>query len=58
MVLGQKKNGREVVISYAGRKLNPVERNYSVTEREAPAVVDGVRHFQNLSLWPPIHGTY
>ena len=46
MVLGQKQNGREVVISYAGRKLNPAERNYSVTEREALAVVDGVRHFQ------------
>ena len=57
MVLGQKQNGREVVISYAGRKLNPAERNYSVTEREALAVVDGVRHFQTPS-WPPIHGSY
>ena len=46
MVLGQKRNGKEVVIAYAGRKLNPAERNYSVTEREALAVVDGVRHFQ------------
>ena len=46
MVLGQKQNGREVVISYAGQKLNPAERNYSVTEREALAVVDGVQHFQ------------
>lgn len=46
MVLGQKQNGGEVVISYAGQKLNPAERNYSVTEREALAVVDGVRHFQ------------
>ena len=34
MVLGQKQNGREVVIAYGGRKLNPAERNYSVTERE------------------------
>ena len=46
MVLGQKQNGHEVVISYAGRKLNPAERNYSMTERESLAVVDGVRHFQ------------
>ena len=46
MVLGQKRNGKEVVIAYAGRKLNPAERNYSVSEREALAVVDGVRHFQ------------
>ena len=48
MVLGQKQNGHEVVISYAGRKLNAAERNYSVTEREALAVVDGVQHFQTV----------
>ena len=47
MVLGQKQNGREVVIAYGGRKLNPAERNYSVTEREALAVVAGIRHFQH-----------
>ena len=47
MVLGQKQNGREVVIAYAGRKLNPAERNYSVTEREALAVVEGVKQFQH-----------
>ena len=41
-----KRNGKEVVIAYAGRKLNPAERNYTVTEREALAVVDGVSHFQ------------
>ena len=46
MVLGQKHNGKEVVIAYAGRKLSPAERNYSTTEREALSVVDGVRHFQ------------
>ena len=47
MVLGQKQNGREVVIAYAGRNLNPAERNYSVTEREALAVVEGVKQFQH-----------
>ena len=47
MVLGQKQNGREVVIAYAGRKLNPAERNYSVTEREALAVIEGVKQFQH-----------
>ena len=47
MVLGQKQNGREVVIAYGGRKLNPAERNYSVTEREALAVVAGIKHFQH-----------
>ena len=46
MVLGQKQNGKEVVIAYAGRKLSPAERNYSTTEREALSVLDRVRHFQ------------
>ena len=47
MVLGQIQNDREVVIAYGGRKLNPAEKNYSVTEREALAVVDGIKHFQH-----------
>ena len=47
MVLGQKQNGREVVVAYGGRKLNPAARNYSVTEREALAVVAGIKHFQH-----------
>ena len=46
MVLGQVQNGREVVISYSGRKLVPAEKNYSVTEREALAVVPGIKYFQ------------
>lgn len=47
MVLGQKRNGKEVVIAYAGRKLNPAERNiHCYREREALDVVDGVLHFQ------------
>ena len=46
MVLGQIQNGKEVAISYAGRKLLAAERNYSVTEREALAVVAGVKYFQ------------
>ena len=46
MVLGQIQNGREVVVSYSGRKLLPAEKNYSVTEREALAAVVGVKYFQ------------
>ena len=46
MVLGQIQNGKEVVIAYAGRKLLAAEKNYSVTEREALAVVAGIKHFQ------------
>ena len=47
MVLGQIQNGREVVICYAGRGLNQAERNYSVTEREALSVVEGIKYFQS-----------
>ena len=46
-VLGQVHNGREVVIAYGGRKLLPAEKNYSVTEREALAVVAGIKHYQH-----------
>ena len=36
----------EHVIAYAGRDLNAAERNYSATEREALAVIDGIKRFQ------------
>ena len=35
------------MIAYAGRSLNPAERNYSVTEREGFSVVEGIKHFQS-----------
>ena len=47
MVLAQKQNNREIVIVYASRTLNRSECNYSATEREALAVVEGVRYFQH-----------
>ncbi len=47
MVLGQIQNGKEVVIAYAGCSLNQAERNYSVTEREALSVVEGIKYFQS-----------
>ena len=37
--LGQFQNGKEVVIAYAGRELNYVEKNYSTTKREALGVI-------------------
>ena len=39
--------GRNRAIAYGGRNLNPAERNYSTTEREALAVVEGIKKFRN-----------
>ena len=46
MTLGQIQDNREVVIAYAGRNLSPTEQAYSATEREALAVVGGIKKFQ------------
>lgn len=46
LTLGQIVNGKEVAIAFAGRDLNKAERNYSATEREALAVIDGIKRFQ------------
>lgn len=46
LTLGQIIDGKDVVIAYAGRDLNRAERNYSATEREALAVIDGIKRFQ------------
>ena len=45
-VLGQVVQDREVVIAYGGRELNDAEKRYSTTEREALAVVDGIKRYQ------------
>ena len=45
-VLGQVIDGKEVVIAYGGRELNSAETRYSTTEREALAVVDGIKKYQ------------
>ena len=49
MVLGQIQNGQERVIAYGGRSLTQAERNYTVTELEALAVITGVKHFPHTS---------
>ena len=46
LTLGQTIDGKELAIAYAGRDLNKAERNYSATEREALAVIDGIKRFQ------------
>ena len=42
-VLSQIQDGNERAIAYASRALKPAERNYTVTELEALAVVEGVK---------------
>ena len=42
----QIQNGKEVAIAYNGRVLNQAEQNYSTTEREALALVEGIKKFQ------------
>jgi hypothetical protein len=49
--LVQSQNGREVVIGYTSRTLNKAERNYSTTERECLAIINGCRVFR-----PYLHG--
>ena len=46
VTLGQIQNGREVAIAYAGRDFNSAEKNYSTTEREALAVIFGIKKFE------------
>ena len=44
--LAQVQDGKEVVIAFNGRGLNQAERNYTTTEREALAFVEGIKKFQ------------
>jgi hypothetical protein len=44
-VLAQNQDGKERVISYGGRALHNAERNYTTTELEALAVVEGIKKY-------------
>ena len=46
----QEVDGKLMPISYASRTLNSAEQNYSVTKREALAVVWALRHYKYLIL--------
>ena len=45
--LAQVQDGKEVVIAFNGRGLNQAERNYTTTESEALALVEGIKKFQS-----------
>lgn len=55
LTLGKIIDGKETVVAYAGRDFNTAERNYSATEREALAVVDGIKHFQAYIYGPKFY---
>ncbi len=44
-ILAQIHDGKEKAISYGGRALKPPERNYTTTELEALAVVEGINKY-------------
>lgn len=44
-VLGQKDHGKENVIAYGGRALSKHERNWSVTDQECLAIIEGIKAF-------------
>ncbi len=46
-VLSQIQDGKEVVIAYSSRHLNAAERNYSAIEREALAIVYGIKRYRH-----------
>ena len=46
-VLSQIQDDKEVVIAYSSRHLNTAERNYSAIEREALAIVYGIKRYRH-----------
>jgi hypothetical protein len=46
-VLSQIQDDKEVVISYSSRHLNAAERNYFAIEREALAIVYGIKRYRH-----------
>ena len=45
MILSQMQDGKERVIAYDGKHLTLAGNNYSTTEKEALAVIQGLKHF-------------
>jgi len=53
VVLDQEKDGKEVVIAYAGRQLKDSEREYATIQKECLAILWGIRHFHYFFHGPP-----
>ena len=49
LILAQIQGGKERVIAYGGRALHNAERNYTTTELEALAVVEGIQQIYSIS---------
>ena len=50
VVLSQKQNGKERVVSYGSRTLSKAERQYSLTKKEMLAVTHFVKHYRHYLL--------
>ena len=46
--LSMLQEGQEKIISYGGRSLKPVERNYSAVEKKLLAVIAGIKHYHEF----------
>ncbi len=53
-ILMQERNGKPQPIPYASRLCTSAEKNYSITERETPAVIYCLHRFKDMSLGYPI----
>ncbi|KAI5316284.1 hypothetical protein L3X38_045460 [Prunus dulcis] len=49
-VIGQRKDKKPVVISYASRTLNSAQKNYTTTEKELLAIVFALEKFRSYIL--------
>jgi len=50
----QYKDGSDYLVAFASRCLSPAERNYAQLDKEALAIVFGVRHFTGSPFHYPV----